>query len=235
MTKNKSVLIISDQHFPFNHADIVAFLRAIKKKYKPDRVINIGDELDYHGISFHDHDADLMSPSDELKSAKIRLKPIFELFPKMDLMDSNHGSLVYRKAKHHGLPRSVIKSYRDVLEAPQGWVWHNDLTITLSNGMKCYFCHGKSSDILKVSQSMGMSAVSGHYHEKFEIRYWGNSQGLFFGMVVDCLIENKSLAFAYNKLNLKRPVIGCAVILDGIPKLIPMVLDKNGRWTKVLS
>jgi len=42
------------------------------------------------------------------------------------------------------------------------------------------------------------------------------------------------LAMAYNKNNLKRPVIGCAVIIDGIPQLIPMVLNRKGRWVKKL-
>jgi hypothetical protein len=50
-------------------------------------------------------------------------------------------------------------------------------------------------------------------------------------MIIGCLIEDSTIAFAYNKLNLKRPVIGSAVILNGIPKLIPMILDKKNRWT----
>ena len=39
-----------------------------------------------------------------------------------------------------------------------------------------------------------------------------------------------SLAFAYNKNTLERPIIGCGVILDGQPKLLPMILEKGGRW-----
>jgi len=193
-------------------------------------VINIGDELDYHAISFHDHDPDLMSPSDELKTAIARMQPLFKLFPEMDLLESNHGSLVYRKGKTHGLPRHVFKSYREVLGAPEGWKWQPDLTLMASNGQYIYFCHGRLSDGLRLSQSMGMSVVQGHFHESFEVRYWGNSLGLYWSMKVGCLIENDSLAFAYNKLNLKRPVIGCAVILNGLPVLMPMILDSNGRW-----
>ena len=81
---------------------------------------------------------------------------------------------------------------------------------------------------------MGMSVVAGHMHERFEIRYWANSQGLYFGMHVGCLIDDDSLAFSYNKLNLKRPMIGCAIIIDGLPKLLPMVLNKHGRWIGVV-
>jgi hypothetical protein len=38
------------------------------------------------------------------------------MFPKMDLLDSNHGSLVYRRAFKHGIPRAYIKNYNDYLE-----------------------------------------------------------------------------------------------------------------------
>jgi len=232
--KYSSILCISDQHFPYNHPDVVAFLLAIKKKYKPDCVVNIGDEIDGHSISFHDADPDLLSPSGELQTAIDRLQPIYKMLPDMWLIESNHGSLVYRKAKTHGIPSRALKSYREVLEAPQGWRWTPDLTLRMSNGEYVYFCHGKSTDVLRVSQAMGISAVQGHFHEKFELRFWGNSRGLYFGMTIGCLIDNKSLAFAYNKINLKRPVIGTAVIIDGIPHLVPMVLNGNGRWVKKL-
>ena len=50
----KSILVISDQHAPYHHIDTLDFLSAIKEKYKPDCVVNIGDEMDWHSISFHD-------------------------------------------------------------------------------------------------------------------------------------------------------------------------------------
>ncbi len=235
MTGFKSILVISDQHHPYAHPDIYAFLKAIKEKFKPDRVINIGDEVDGHSISFHEKDPDLLSPTDELQTAINRLKPIYKLFPKMDLVDSNHGSLVYRRARFAGLPSRVIKSYRDILEAPKEWRWHDDLIVRDSSGNDTYFCHSRGSDVLKVSQAMGMNVVQGHHHSQFEIRYWGNKLGLYFGMTVGCLIDAKSLAFAYGKLSLKRPVIGVGIILNGIPRLIPMILDRNGRWIKSLK
>lgn len=232
MSRYKSVLVISDMHFPYNHADLYEFLAALEKKYKFDKVISVGDELDFHALSFHDSDPDLMGPGDELQTSINRLAPIYKLFPEVDLVDSNHGSMVYRRQKAHGLPRHVIKSYRDVIEAPKGWRWHDDYLLKVNDGTNVYVCHGKSAEILKLSMSMGMSCIQGHYHEKFEIRYWGNKLGLFWGMIVGCLIENSSLAFAYNKLNLKRPVIGCGGIINSQPRLFPMVLDSKGRWNK---
>jgi hypothetical protein len=230
----KSILIISDLHYPFNHPDVIAFLRAIKAKFKPDKVVSLGDEIDGNSISFHDREPDLMSPREELETAISRLQPLYKLFPEVDLVESNHGSLVYRRGKYAGLPRHVLKGYREVIQAPKGWKWHSDLKLKMSDGNKVYICHGRSANGLKLSQSMGMSTCQGHYHSTFEAQYWGNSEGLYWSVIAGCLIDNDSLAFSYNKLQLKRPVIGCVVILDGHPKLLPMVLDSDGRWIKKL-
>jgi hypothetical protein len=228
--KNHRVLVIGDMHFPYQHPDTVAFLKAINEEYGPDRVIQIGDEIDWHAISFHGADPDLLAPGDELKSAIEKLQPIYQLFPKVDLIESNHGSLVYRKGKVHGLPRSVFKSYREVLQAPKYWNWHFDLTIELANGQPCFFHHGKTSDPLKLSQSMGMNAVQGHFHEKFSINYWGNSLGLYWQAFTGCLVNDHSLAMSYNNTNLKRPIIGSMIIIEGWPRLLPLVMNSKGRW-----
>jgi len=217
-------------HLPYHHKDMVAFLGAIKKKYSPDRVVCIGDEVDYHAISFHASDPELFSPSDELAHAIYHMKKIYKLFPQCDVIDSNHGSLVYRKAKAMGLPRNVFKSYNDILCAPKLWRWHNDLVLTLSDGNKVYFHHGKTSAPAKLSKNMSMNCVQGHYHSRFEVMYWANPSGLFWDMRVGCLIDDKSMAFHYNKTTMDRPIIGCGIIVDGHPQLIPMVLDKKGKW-----
>jgi len=231
---NSRILVISDLHCPYEHPDTVAFLKAIKAKYKPTRVILSGDEADFHGISFHDSDPDLDSPGAELDKAISALKPLYKLFPVAEVLESNHGSLVLRKALANGLSRRFFKTPRDVLEAPKGWSWHFDITLTLPNGTKCYFHHSKGQNAKKNSQAMGMSFVQGHHHEQMDVQFWGNPNALLFGMTVGCLVNSKSLAMAYNKNNLKRPVIGCAVIINSLPILIPMQLNSKGRWTKKL-
>jgi hypothetical protein len=227
---NSRVLVIGDLHCPYWHPDTIAFLKEVNDTYAPNRVIQIGDEIDGHAISFHEHNPDLLSPGDELEKCIEKLQPLYRLFPKVDLLESNHGSLVYRKGVFAGLPRHVFKSYREILQAPKHWNWHFDLTITLSDGQPCYFHHGKTANPLGLSQSMGMSAVQGHFHEKFAINYWANSLGLYWQASTGCLVDDKSMAMAYNNNNLKRPMIGSLIILDGHPRLLPLVKDKHGRW-----
>ena len=65
-----SVLVISDLHAPWQHPDALEFLKAIKKKIKPDFVLNVGDECDAHALSMWESDPDLPSAGDELKMAR---------------------------------------------------------------------------------------------------------------------------------------------------------------------
>jgi len=227
---NSRILTFSCLHVPYMHRDAVAFLEAIKNKFKPTRVIDLGDTVDFHSMSFHNHSPDLPGPSDELKKAIDTLKPIYKLFPNVDAMDSNHSSLIYRRAVAYGIPSSVIRPFNEIMEAPSGWQWMFDLTITLPTGGRCYFHHSRGANVMRVSQGMGMSVVSGHLHSEFSVGYWGNPSSLNFGMQVGCLVNPKALAFAYGNNNMKRQMIGCGVIVDGKPQLIPMVLDKHGRW-----
>jgi len=227
---NSRILFISDMHIPYHHPDLIAFLTHLKEKYNPTRVVCLGDELDKHALSYHDSDPDLPSAGDELRKSLPVIKELFALFPKMDVIESNHGSLVWRKAKTFGIPKHYIKSYNDVLGVDGGWRWSFDLTITLPNGQRCYVHHGKVNDVTKLSQQMGMCAVQGHYHESFKIDYWGNPNGLFWGMQCGCLVEDDALAFSYNNVNIKRPVIGTGVVINSQPILEPMLLNSEGRW-----
>ena len=227
---NSRILLISDMHIPYHHEDTIAFLTHLKAKYNPTRVICLGDELDKHALSYHDSDPDLPSAGDELKKSLPVIQELFKIFPKMDIIESNHGSLVWRKAKTFGIPKHYIRSYNDVLGVDGGWKWSFDLTVTLPNGQKCYIHHGKTSNVIQLSQQMGMCAVQGHFHESFKIDYWGNPTGLYWGMQAGCLIDDDALAFNYNNVNIKRPVIGTGLIINSMPVLEPMVLDSSGKW-----
>lgn len=234
MANNSCVLVVPDLHFPYAHKDSLDFLTAIKKKYKPTRIILTGDELDFHSMSFHDKDVDLDSAGVELLKALGYMDTLIAMFPCADVLESNHGSMFYRKAKHHGFPRHLLKSYNEVLNAPPTWKWHSELIIKLPNGSKVKVVHGVSSNVLNASQSVGMSLVQGHHHSLFELRYWHNGEYLNFACTAGCLIDDESYAFAYNKLQVKRPILGALIIIDSIPHLIPMVLNNKKRWTGVI-
>lgn len=231
--KNQVILAIGDLHAPYMHKDAVSFLKAIKTKYKPNSVVFMGDEIDWHSTSFHEHDPDLMAAADELNAAIKQLQPLYKMFPSAIVLESNHGSLIYRKALNAGIPSAVIKGYREIMHAPKGWDWKFDHVVSTPLG-DIYWHHGKSSSHKKLSQNMGMSAIQGHFHNEFYISYWSSPKALYWDANAGCLVDHKSRAQAYGKNNLQKPIVGCIVIVNGIPQLIPMVLNKNGRWNKRL-
>lgn len=225
------ILTISDQHMPYEHPDMFRFLAAIKTKFKPTLVVNGGDEIDGQALSFHDSDSDLPSAGDELKKATDKIKQLEKMFPDMILLDSNHGSLAVRRFKHHGIPMKFLATQNEVYGVSKRWSWVNDLTLKLPNGQPVYFCHGMSKNGIKLAAQRGTCVVQFHYHTEFRIDYIGNPNSLLWSLQSGCLIDRKSLAFAYDKLNLNRPIIGTSMIIDSKPVLIPMTLNSKGRWT----
>jgi predicted phosphodiesterase len=226
---HKRILVISDMHIPYHHKDSIKFLKEIKKEFKPDTIINIGDSLDFHAISMHEHNPDLFSAGHELKEARKYVKELEDIFPVVTEVDSNHSSLVYRRALKFGMSKEFLRDYGDFLGTKK-WKWIDDLTLTMSNGQRCFFTHGRSADVLKTSQAMGMSCVQGHYHTKFVISWWANPDNLFFGMNVGCLLIKSLWLLLMLRILRQDLYLGCGIILDGIPRLLPMVLDKKGDW-----
>ena len=231
----RSCLVIGDLHVPFHHMDVWRWLAAIKKKYLNNRsvIINIGDEVDGNQISMHDKAPDmLLSPSSELESCieTIHMKGgLHELFPKLTLLDSNHGSLGYRRAKKGGLPLHYLKELKDVYKTPK-WSWHDEVYLKTRSG-DIYVCHGRSSVNGKLAGSLGMSTIQGHYHSKFGLTWYSNGNQGRFCCFTGCLIDEKNLAFNYGRLSIAKPILGSVLITeDGTPRLLRMTLDKNNRW-----
>jgi hypothetical protein len=231
---NRRILFISDTHAPYAHPDAWKFLDALKSKHKPTRIIHLGDEIDGHAISFHDHDPDLASPGYELKAAVKQLSGLYSIFPEAEVLWSNHGSLWLRRAFKAGLPANVMKSYEQILSAPPKWSWHKELVINLG-GQLLYAFHGKSSNGLAASQKIGASIVQGHFHTSFSIQKWRAIDQVRWSMICGCLIDLESAAFKYQESNILKPIIGTGLVIDGAPVLELMRQTRGGRWTGSLS
>ena len=224
------VLAIPDLHIPFHHKDAFRFLLAVKRKYNPNAIVNMGDLEDWHSISMHDHDPDGLSPGMELEELRKGVKPLFKLFPKMLICTSNHGSLPLRRAFKFGLPSELIKSYKDILEMPNGWKiadsWELDGVV---------YEHGEGASgqqaAIKSANANMQSTVIGHIHAFAGIQYSANSKHLIFGFNTGCLIDRHKYAFAYGKKIKAKPILGCGIIRNGVPTFIPMKVDGRGNWT----
>jgi hypothetical protein len=230
----ETVLVISDTQAPFAHPDAIAFLAALKKKYKPTEVVAIGDTLDMHTLGKWVHDPDGYGPADEYREGIKWMKELYSLFPVARETVSNHNSRYIKRIKEAGIPSVLAKDYRDVMQYPPGWSIHENIEIdgvVYEHGTR----FGGTHAAWQAVTVNGQSTVFGHLHSRGAISYMANNKQLLFGMCVGCLIDHSKYAFAYSYDAKYRPILGTGIIVNGVPHFAPMELDNKARWTGFVS
>lgn len=224
-----TVLAISDMHAPWYHRDTVAFLKALKRRYRPDLVVCLGDEGDQYGISDYDHAPEAPSAGDEYTQMIEALNPVYNLFPVVRSCVSNHTSRPFRRASKYGIPSVYLRSYKDFMQAPKEWEWVDSIEI---DGVEYFHGEGYSGAMgaLKAALDRMQPVVMAHLHAYAGVLYSANSKHLVFGVNGGCLVDRSSIAFQYGKHIAAKPIIGCPIIKDGIPSYIHMQMDRHGRW-----
>lgn len=228
-----SILVIPDTHAPYEHPDTLEFLAAVAARYRPDTVVHLGDEADKHAMSFHMSDPNLDSAGMELEKARVFMAKLHAMFPVMRLCHSNHGSMHFRKAHSHGIPVQYLRTYREVF-FPQGggerWEWQHTHVLELPNGEQVAFKHQPAGAVLGDAAHERMNLVCGHLHGKMSIEYARNTHEQYWAAQGGCLVDEDSRAFSYGKESKYKPALGCLVILEGVPQIIPMQTNSDGRW-----
>jgi len=166
-----------------------------------------------------------------LERGKIVMEELHALFPQMLVCSSNHGSMLFRKAKAHGIPVQFLRRYRDVIfpeHGGEGWSWAYEWIIRTPMG-DVKFKH-QSSGILADAAHNRCNLMVGHSHGLFSTEYCASRDYLYWGAYGGCLIDNESYAYAYGKETKNKPIVGCTIILNGLPMQIPMRLNSEGRW-----
>lgn len=224
-------LFISDLQLPFQHPDAFDFLREIKRKFQPDRVFNVGDLIDQYGFTFFDKDPSMPSVVDEMDQVRQAVNELSEIFPKQKICLGNHDMRIFRQAEKAGIPRQYVKDLNHIIGAPVGWEWRDKWVIEFPNKECAVMVHNCGNrDATKGVHRYGYSVIQGHYDTVSEVKYISNLDKLMFGMTVGSLINKRAKAFAYNKLHIQRPILSAGVVLNGKPMIIPMTLNKKGRW-----
>lgn len=227
----KNTLIISDTHFPYHHPDTFEFLNAAYQAYACEGVMHTGDMVDNHSSSFHEIEYGTMSAKEEHDKAKKCVQDLYSMFPEMDVILGNHGIMSERKAKGAGIPLDHLKSYNDMYDLPEGWIWADNFYFKVNDYGNCLLVHTMGANTLSNARSHSHNSIQGHHHGKFGIEYFADTEVLRWSMTVGCLVDPESPAFNYAKgATLNRPIIGCGAIIEDEPCLIPMVIDKGGRW-----
>jgi len=50
----KNILVMPDLHAPYHHKDSLDFMKALRDKYQPDLVVNLGDEIEVKVVELGD-------------------------------------------------------------------------------------------------------------------------------------------------------------------------------------
>jgi hypothetical protein len=227
--KRSVVLGIGDLHSPFTHCDANDFLAKLKSKIRPTRTVFLGDISDQHAFSRFVRSPSGMSASFELSGAAEKLEPIYDLFPDASVCWGNHDERIYDRVEEAGVPRRLVRPMREILKHPPGWHWRDRWDIdgvTYEHGTGFT---GKDAHIKAATGNMGPTVIA-HIHAHAGIAYIANRKHLFWGFNVGCLIDNDAYAFAYAKRTVAKPIIGAGVIENGVPRFIPMLLNRSGRW-----
>ena len=220
------VLVIGDTHCPFDLDTYLDFLVDTYKLYRCNRVVHIGDCVDFHAVSYHETDADAYGAKDELNYAKKRLKRYYDVFPRMDVVWGNHSRLIMRKATSSGIPSKWIKEYNQVFEIPN-WTYHHELEI---DGV--LYAHGEGGTARTKCKSDLQSVVQGHLHTQLYVEYVVGRKNRVFGMQVGCGINHEEYAFGYAKSG-KKPAIGAGVVIGGKEAIaVPMKLEEYGKISR---
>lgn len=225
------VLVIGDTQFPFEHRDYLKFLLACADKIQPDRIVHIGDEIDFYAISRFPKLAEAAAVTQELAKAKKTLRQYGEAFPNVDVLWSNHAARINARFNEAGIPRAWSKPYEEIIEAPPGWKWHETLKIDgvlYEHGHEHKgFGHKQQERIPWTNQC---STVFGHYHTSAGVAWQKNRQGDLFGFNVGCGMDRYSYAAKYSR-GPRWFFLSAGAVIDGQPILLRMPTGKTGkRW-----
>ncbi len=221
--KNENVLVFSCTHLPFEHKHYLEFLKEQQSKYKCTKVVHLGDLVDNHSISYHEHDPNGWNPAQEMEATDKHLKAWFKAFPKLYLCRGNHDNLVDRKSKTVGLPRRAFKPFRDIWSLPKNWVdgfefEFNNVLYKHGIGFSGMYGHCKARDKSK------QNTVIGHLHSVLGVDWNVTSKDRTFGMCVGCGINRKEYAFAYGKDFTNKPILGCGVVVNKGQDAFPIAM-----------
>jgi len=218
------VLVIGDLHEPSCRKGYLEFCQSVYKKYRCNRVVFIGDVVDWHSISFFSAHPDMPGPADEYTHALQRIQRWYRAFPVADVIIGNHDARIIRLAETAHIPSKFLRNYADIWKTPK-WKWTDHTTID-----DVYYMHGISYGGLhpafNAARHLGMSCVMGHIHSVAGVKWCVSPVKRWFGLDVGCGIDDDSMAFAYSKHMKRRSVISCGVVVEGQAHVELMPLEK---------
>lgn len=223
--RKDNFLFISDVHEPYAHPNALKFCKMLQKDFDipHENVYSVGDLLDLYSFSRWPKSPDAKHTiNQELDLARERLRKWAIVFPEMKICESNHDQRIMRKALGAELPSQVIKSLKEIFELPDQWRIETQFVIGNGND-SMLICHGEEyADALLAAIAYGLNVVQGHHHQKAGVQYMKSRVQQLWGLATGCLVDAASFAFDYGDKNKRKPVIGCGIVINGVPHFVPL-------------
>lgn len=210
------VLIIGDTHCPGMRRGYVDFLKRVADSHAVNRVVHIGDLIDWASISYHEKSPSLSNATRELQNARRQVAVLAKAFPESDWLIGNHDALTERQAITSGLPPQILRDYADLWDVE--WKVHPRFSKLIIDGV--IYSHGDSGRggkdaAFNQAKDNFRSTVIGHFHSQAGAKWWANPEFRVFGMSVGCGIDASRLQFEYGRKIIAKPILGCGVVING--------------------
>lgn len=206
------------------------FLAGLLREWKPTKIVNLGDTIDYHCISYHATEPESPNGNQEVADARKQVQILYKLFKGYDVawILGNHDSLPNRRvAEIAGWPKGMVREDTDFWEVPK-WKCYPRYTRHIIDGVR--YAHGDGgmggkNPALRWAEANCCSFVLGHFHSSFGVNYAAGETFRVAGMNVGCGIDHSAYQFRYSRHSPRKPIIGAGIVLEGkyfIPE--PMIL-----------
>ena len=194
----------------------VEFLRRTFDAWEVNRVVHIGDLVDWNSISYHEKHPSNSNAAGEYKAALKQVQELSKAFPKAEWLIGNHDALTLRQATTAGIPAECLKDYADLWQIE--WTVHKRFYKLLIDGV--LYCHGDTGPggqfaAMKHAVVNFKSTVQGHHHANGGVNYYANEKFRVFGLDVGCGMDSDLLQFEYGRKFPRKPVLGCGIVIDG--------------------
>jgi hypothetical protein len=221
------VLAIGDIHEPVSHPGYIHFVVDMYNKWQCDKVVFIGDIMDWHGISFHARNPEAPGVLAEYDLAHERIQQWSDTFPDAKVCIGNHDERIIRLGESVDIPKKFMRNFNEVWDTQWDWDYNHIID-------DVYYFHGVGCGGLypapNAAKKMLMSVVMGHVHGAAGVKHMASKQRRVFGLDTGCGIDDKAYAFAYGKHHITRSILGCGIVIDGVPYHEVMPIGKGEKY-----
>lgn len=212
-------LLISDTQIPYEAKHALKFCKYLQKHFKvpKENVIHVGDETDQFHASNFPKGADYPhTPGEELQLAVDRLKEWYRAFPIMRLAISNHGIRWAKRASDASIPSQLLKSYKEVIQAPKAWQWFDEILVKTKHPFRVIHGMGYSGALghRQAAIDAGISTAIGHLHSFAGVTRVTTATKSIWAMNTGSLIDQDAYAFQYAKYGRLKATLGASVVLN---------------------